>query len=127
MKIVGNTKTGVKDLKGVLNLISKNYHLTITEGDDYAVDNSSEEGFEETFCGFDEKYAEYIYNNDDLGYYEQERIIDAIPDKPRFPLKDYLNNKELQAFIDSLLDFGCFVLKANNKTKELYLLYNPEY
>ena len=127
MEIVGNKKTGVRDLKGVLNLISKNYHLIITDDDNYAVDDSSEEGFEETFCSFDEKYAEYIYDNDDLEYYEQERIVEAIPDKPRFPLKDYLNNKDLQVFIDSLLDFGCFVLKADNKTKELYLLYNPEY
>ena len=127
MKIVGNKKTGVKDLKSVLNLISKNYHLTITEGGNYAVDDSSEEGFMETFCYFDEKYAEYIYDNDDLEYYEQERIVEAIPDKPRFPLKDYLDNKDLQAFIDSLLDFGFFVLKADSKTKELYLLYNPEY
>ena len=127
-KVVGEMLTGVSDLVSVLQEISKDkVGLTLEDGIYYveAIEDYNELGYVEAMdLGVvEDKFAESVYDNQDLEDYEQNDLIDKIP-KARIPLKDYMGNEVAQELYDYAisLDPGMYYLKYDDRTKELYLI-----
>ena len=126
---IPNTLEGVNktELSNILKSIEEENKALIVEKDNYAVIQILEDCYEnaESLNGWDEKYAEYIYDRDDLLEYEQEELISKIPDTS-ISLNDYLQNEVAQELYDKIIDIDytgkpLFVLKFNEKDKEFYL------
>ena len=126
---IPNTLEGVNktELSNILKSIEEENKALIVEKDNYAVIQIPEDCYEnaKSLNGWDEKYAEYIYDQDDLLEYEQEELISKIPDTS-ISLNDYLQNEVAQELYDKIIDtdytgIPLFVLKFNGKAKEFYL------
>lgn len=126
---ISNTLEGVNktELSNLLKSISEENKALIIENDNYAVIQISEDCYKDakSLNGWDEKYAEYIYDRDDLLDYEQEELISKIPEAS-ISLSDYFQNEVAQELYDKIIDIDytgkpLFVLKFNEKTKEFYL------
>lgn len=126
---IPNTLEGVNktELSNILKSISEENKALIIEKDNYAVIQIPEDCYKssKSLNGWDEKYAEYIYDRDDLLDYEQEELVSKIPETS-ISLNDYFQNEVAQELYDKIIDIDytgkpLFVLKFNEKTKEFYL------
>lgn len=124
-----NTLEGVNktELSNILKSIAEENKALIIEKDNYAVIKVPEDSYKDakSLNGWDEKYAGYIYDRDDLLEYEQEELVSKIPDTS-ISLNDYFQNEVAQELYDKIIDIDytgkpLFVLKFNRKTKEFYL------
>lgn len=124
-----NTLEGVNktELSNILKSISEKNKALVIEKDNYAIIQIPEDCYKDakSLNGWDDKYAEYIYDRDDLLDYEQEELVSKIPDTS-ISLNDYLQNEVAQELYDKIIDIDytgkpLFVLKYNEETKELYI------
>lgn len=129
LNVIPNTLEGINktELSDILKSIAEENKALIIEKDNYAVIQISEAYYKDakSLNGWDEKYAEYIYDRDDLLDYKQEELVSKIPEVS-ISLKDYLQNEVAQELYDKVINTDytgepLFVLKYNEKTKELYI------
>ncbi len=125
--IVGTVEEGINPLKDILLKISKQGNALVVDGENYLLLNINESkyGLAKNLGGWDEKYAEYIYDRDDLLDYEQEELISKIPETS-ISLKDYFQNEVAQELYDEVINIDytgapSYVLKFDISENQLYI------
>lgn len=124
---VGKVKEGINLLKDVLVKISKQGNALVINGENYLLLNIDESKYisAKDLGGWDEKYAEHIYDRDDLLDYEQEELVSKIPETS-ISLKDYFQNEVAQELYDAVIDTDYtgapfYVLKFDMGKNQLYI------
>ena len=129
LDIIPNALKGVNKTKSlsILKSISEENKALIIENGNYVIIQIQESLYKDAknLNGWGLKYAEYIYDREDLEEYEQEGLVDLIP-KVRINLVEYQANNVAQELYDKIIDIDytgkpLFVLKFNKETKELYI------
>lgn len=125
--IVGTVEEGINLLRDVLLKMSKQGNALVIDGENYLLLNIDESkyGLAKNLGGWDEKYAEYTYDRDDLLDYEQEELISKIPETS-ISLKDYFQNEVAQELYDEVINIDytgapSYVLKFDTSENQLYI------
>ena len=115
---------GVKNLKEILLFLGNNTKYGITVVDDNYVLEEIPEGFvlTKSLEMWSEKYAESIYDDQEIPDYEKDEYVDSFPESNSFSIKEYMQNEQLQDHIDNLLNLGLY-LGVNKATRCFELYY----